>query len=101
MLSNPIKFVVLLLHDYIDARINDDYMLFENIRDWTDKITENIFQDIFGNQTLAGFKLNDGIGNRPIRDPNSGIEMRESIHQWAYERAADIVEKSYVDGRYK
>ena len=53
-----------------------------------------MFQEIFGNQTLAGFKLNDGIGKRPIRDPNSGIEMREWIHQCAYERAADIIEKS-------
>ena len=60
-----------------------------------------MFQEIFGNQTLAGFKLNDGVGKRPIRDPNSGIEMREWIHQCAYERAADIFEKSYVDGRYK
>ena len=60
-----------------------------------------MFQEIFGNQTLAGFKLNDGIGKRPIRDPNSGIEMREWIHQCAYERAADIVENSCVNGRYK
>ena len=59
-----------------------------------------MFQEIFGNQTLAGFKLNDGVGKRPIRDPNSGIEMREWIHQCAYERAADIIEKSCVDGRY-
>ena len=59
-----------------------------------------MFQEIFGNQTIAGFKLNDGIGKRPIRDPNSGIEMREWIHQCAYERAADIIEKSCVDGRY-
>ena len=66
-----------------------------------------MFQEIFGSETLAGFKSNLlGQGNNNVEvpnrfepDPNSGIEMREWVYQCAYERATEIVEKSDIDGR--
>ena len=68
----------------------------------------NMFQEIFGNETLAGLKSNilypnsrnGEDNNRFGPDPNSGIEMREWVYQCAYERATEIVEKTEVDGRY-
>ena len=66
-----------------------------------------MFQEIFGNETLAGLKSNvlyNGNKNGEIAsrfgpDPNSGIEMREWVYQCAYERATEVVEKSDIDGR--
>ena len=66
-----------------------------------------MFQEIFGNETLAGLKSNvlyngnknGEIASRVGPDPNSGIEMREWVYQCAYERATEVVERSDIDGR--
>ena len=67
-----------------------------------------MFQEIFGNETLAGLKLNlldassKNVEN-PSRfgeDPNSGIEMQQWVYQCAYEKATAIVERSDIDERY-
>ena len=66
-----------------------------------------MFQEIFGNETLAGLKSNvlyngnknEQVASRFGPDPNSGIEMQEWVYQCAYERATEVVEKSDIDGR--
>ena len=67
-----------------------------------------MFQEIFGNETLAGLKSNilhpssknAEDSSRFGPDPNSGIEMQEWVYQCPYERATEIVEKTDVDERY-